>query len=64
MSDKFKCLCGKEITYKDCYRCRICYARFCDECALDHFGLENGKGKVKYKNIFKSIWWVLTRNFK
>ena len=54
--------CNEEIDYKDSYRCRICHLRYCDKCALKHFGLyEDKKGKVKYKNIFKTILWLFRK---
>jgi hypothetical protein len=62
MSEKIKCVCGKEMTYKDCYRCRICQIRYCDECSLTHFGLHKKGHIVKHKNILKTIWWVIRRN--
>jgi hypothetical protein len=56
--------CKKEITYKDCFRCRICKDYFCDKCSLDHFGLSETEEHVKHRSIFKTLWWMIKRNFK
>ncbi len=56
------CACGKEIECKDAYRCRICKEYFCEECSLDHYGLvEDDKGNVKYKNIFRTMLWLIRK---
>ena len=60
-----KCFnCGKEISYKDCFRCRICKDYFCEDCSLNHFGLSETDKHVKHKSIIKTLWWMIKRNFK
>ena len=56
-----KCECGKEISYKDSYRCRICKEYFCEDCSLKHYGLYEKDGEVKYKNIFKTGLWLIRK---
>jgi hypothetical protein len=59
-----KCFnCGKEISYKDCFRCRICKDYFCNNCSLDHFGLAETEEHVKHRSIFRTLWWMIKRNF-
>jgi hypothetical protein len=60
MSD-CKCGCEKEMTFEESYQCRICYVRYCEECSLDHFGLCIVDDKVKYKNIFKTMLWLIRK---
>mgnify|MGYP003980269789 CR=1 FL=1 len=55
------CSCGKELTYDNIYRCRICEESFCDQCSLDHFDLLEKNGEVIYKNIFKSMLWLIRK---
>jgi len=55
------CSCGKELTYDNIYRCRICEECFCKQCSLDHFGLIEEDGKVRYKNIIKTIFWFIKK---
>ena len=65
MSDpQTPCLnCGESFKLSDLYRCRICHLRYCDKCALKHFGLyEDKKGKVKYKNIFVTMLWLVRKS--
>ena len=60
-----RCDCGKEILYSECYRCRICNVRFCEDCSLEHFSLyEDNKGHVKPKSLLKSIWWIKKKDLK
>ena len=59
MNDRVKCECNKKISYKDNYRCRICKVYYCDECSLEHYGLYEKDGVIKYKNILKSIFWII-----
>lgn len=56
-----RCECGKEIAYKDAYRCRICKAYFCDKCSLNHYGLYEEGDEVKYKNIFSTMLWLIRK---
>lgn len=57
-----KCECQKEITHENSYRCRICDTYFCGDCSLKHFGLyEDKNGKVKYKNIFITMLWLIRK---
>ena len=58
-----ECECGKQITYEDSYRCRICKEYLCEECSLDHFGLVEKDGKVRYRNIFRTIFWFIKKKF-
>ncbi len=54
--------CKKEVDITQVYRCRICHLRYCDECALKHFGLYEDKNKkVKYKNILVTILWIIRK---
>jgi len=55
------CSCGKELTHNNTYRCRICKDCFCDQCSLDHFGLVEKDGEVKYKNIFRTMFWLIRK---
>lgn len=59
--EKVTCECGKEIRYKNAYRCRICGEYFCDECSLEHYGLYEKNGEVRYKNIFKTMLWLIRK---
>ena len=56
-----KCTCGKAITCENSYRCRICKDYFCEECSLEHFGLVEVDGEVRYKNIFKTMLWLVRK---
>ena len=55
--------CKKEIPSEQNYKCRICYLNYCSKCALDHFGLKEGKGRVYPKNILYSMWWIIKKRF-
>ena len=61
--DTAVCSCGKELTHNNTYRCRICKDSFCEQCSLDHFGLVEKDGKVKYKNILKTALWLVRKRF-
>ncbi len=61
--DKTTCECGKEVSYKDSYRCRICKEYYCDKCSLEHYGLYEKGEDVKYKNILKTMWWLIRKRF-
>jgi hypothetical protein len=57
-----ECECGKQIECEDSYRCRICDIHYCKHCSMDHFGLyEDHSGHVKYKNIFKTMIWLVRK---
>jgi len=56
-----KCPCGKDVTYKEAYRCRICKEYFCEDCSLDHYGLYESGEEVKYKNIFRTMLWLIRK---
>ena len=34
---------------------------FCDECSLNHFGLYEDGEEVKYKNIVRTMFWLLRK---
>jgi len=53
--------CSKEIKPEETYRCRICKLNYCEDCSLNHFGLYEENGEVRYKNIFKTILWLLRK---
>jgi len=59
--EKTTCECGKEVSYKDSYRCRICKEYFCEDCSLEHYGLYEKDGEVKYKNIFRTMCWLIRK---
>jgi hypothetical protein len=56
-----KCQCGDHLEYKDGYRCRICHDWFCQKCSLEHFGLYETGGQVQYKNIFRTMYWLIRK---
>jgi hypothetical protein len=56
-----KCECEKEMTFEESYRCRICDIRYCAECSLQHFGLCVDGDEVKYKNIFRTMFWLIRK---
>ena len=59
---KIRCSnCNKEFLLTDCYKCRICEETYCSDCSLDHFGLYEKDGEVKYKNIFKTMLWLIRK---
>jgi len=54
--------CNKVLEQVNTYKCRICDLNYCEDCSLEHFGLyKNGVGEVKYKNIFKTMLWLLRK---
>ncbi len=57
--------CQKKINTINNFQCRICFRNYCEDCSLVHYGLyETKNGDVKYKNVFKAIWWIIKRTFK
>ena len=57
-----ECECGKELRPDNTYKCRICDICYCEDCSLDHYGLyEDKNGKVKYRNIFVTMLWLLRK---
>ena len=60
IEDNCKCHeCNVFLLYRDSYRCRICMNYFCSVCSLEHYGMYESNGKIRYKNIFKSICWII-----
>ena len=57
------CSCGKELTYDNIYRCRICEECFCKQCSLEHFGLVETNDTVKYKSVLKTFVWMFKKKF-
>jgi hypothetical protein len=51
--------CDIPLHYMDSYRCRICKDYFCGDCSLEHYGMYESNGKIRYKNILKSIYWII-----